>query len=89
VALDRGLGELFRWGTDYVLPVPLGCLNLRGLMDADVKGQVALINAHACQEAQEESDQAGVAVNEDDSFQVVRWLTFRALAPVGDGTGDE
>jgi hypothetical protein len=51
--------------------------------------QIASRDARSVQEAKKESDQTRIAVHEDDAIELAVRLGLCALAPVGDGTGDE
>ena len=57
-------------------------------MNVDPEDGVFLRGPRYLQEPQEEADEARVAIHEDDSVGPAVRLVLRALAPVGDGAGD-
>jgi hypothetical protein len=58
-------------------------------VNLDAEAQVRAGSPRGVKESKKETDQAGVAVGEDDTVAAPVWLALPALAPVGDRPRDE
>ena len=89
VVLDSWLGELRLLSARNVSPEPVSGFHVSTLVDRHREYQVVMRHARGVQEAEEEPDQARVAIHEDDPFISPIRLALGPFAPVGDRAGDQ
>src|SRR5260370_41605614 len=89
VRLDDRLAELRRVSAADSQPELLGRSHVSGLVDVDAEDQPFEPDSCLVEEALEESDQAGIAVDIGHTFAVSRRLALAAFAPIGNGASDE